>query len=99
MEPPVTIPSYLANTGLPHSVCYTIHVLSGANQLEALRLAQLYSANINTISRAEVEKAWREKQSQAALLARARELNKAEHRRAAKLQLVRNTLSLEELLA
>ena len=88
------IPSYLSKTGLPPSVLHVCHVLSGANQLEALRLAHLYSTNINTISRAEVEKAWREREAQKALLARARELNKAEHKRAAKLRLVQSAMEL-----
>ena len=90
----MNIPSYLSKTGLPPSVLHVCHVLSGANQLEALRLVHLYSTNINTISRAEVEKAWREREAQKALLARARELNKAEHKRAAKLRLVQSAMEL-----
>ena len=76
------IPSYLSKTGLPPSVLHVCHVLSGANQLEALRLAHLYSTNINTISRAEVEKTWREQQAKLALSRRVQVVNKAQVARA-----------------
>jgi len=88
------IPSYLTNTGLPHSVCAVLHVLSNANQLEALRLAAVYDRNINTVSRAEVEKAWRERQAKLALSRRY-----AQEARAKPAKAAQRTSNLAELLA
>jgi hypothetical protein len=89
----MSIPSYLTNTGLPHSVCAVLHVLSNANQLKALALAEDYCRYINTVDRAEVEKNWREKQAKLALTKR----YAAEARRPKVAQ--RTPASLEELLA
>jgi hypothetical protein len=66
----MTIPSYLTNTGLPHSVCAVLHVLSRANQLKALALVQEYKACINTISLDEIEQVVRERNAKQALMRR-----------------------------
>jgi hypothetical protein len=69
----MTIPPYLHKTGLPASVLHTIHILSGAHQLKALALVADYEREVTTISRKEIEKAWRERQAKLALEKRDRE--------------------------
>lgn len=84
----MTTPSYLEATGLPPSVCAVLHVLSACNQLEALRLASIYEANVIKMHRLEAEKKHREVLAKAALARRASELNKAELKRLRKTEAI-----------
>ena len=63
----MNLPPSLHQTGLPHSVLCTLMILAGGNNLEALRLAELYKVNILKLDRALAAIAAREKSAKAKL--------------------------------
>lgn len=88
----MTTPRYLHNLGLPESVQHVIHVLSGADQFQALRLVELYNRNSVHMLQLEAEKVLSERRARAAIELRAKEDNRAEVTRARRVAATRSAV-------